>query len=105
MPMWSRSWSRWGHLYNKIDRILYNQEKIMATLADITAADTAVKAELDKIAAGVMALVASNKDLAAQLATAIASADPAALQAALDLANSMVVEGQTVMDSLPKPTP
>lgn len=88
---------------HKLDLILSNQEKIMASLADIVAADAAVKAELDTITTGVTGLVASNKDLSDKLAAAVASNDPAALQAALDQANAIVAEGQAVAAMLPAP--
>ncbi len=76
----------------------------MATLQEVLDAEAAAKAEMDTIAAGVTALVASVQSLKDQLAAAIAAgADPAQLQAALDAANALVAEGQTVVDSLPKP--
>lgn len=74
----------------------------MATLSDIIAADAQVKQELDAIAIGVTALLASQKDLVAQLATAIANQDPAQLQAALDAANANVAEATALVEQLPK---
>ncbi len=86
-------------------RLTKNQEKTMATLQEVLDAEAQAKAELDTIAAGVTALVASNADLAAQLAAAIAANDPAQLQAALDAANAIVAEGQTIIAALPATAP
>ncbi len=85
------------------------QETTMATLADIVAADAAVKAELDEMGLSVDKLVKSNQDLADKLTAAQSTGDPAALQAALDQAKANVVEGQAIVDKLagtpPAPTP
>lgn len=95
--------SRLYALEGMLHRVLQKEDRIMATLADIVAADAQVKTELESIAAGIVTLQASNADLAKQLADAIAANDPAALQAALDAANALVTQGQAVVDSLPKP--
>lgn len=101
-----RGWlSPWARFDCKLDVIIANQEKIMATLADVLAAEAQAKTEMDAIATGVTNLVASNAKLAADLAAAVASNDPAQLQAALDAANAIVTEGQTVVASLPAPAP
>ena len=92
-----------GRIYVDLVAILKNQEKMMATLADIVAADAAVKTELDTITTGVTALVASNASLATQLAAAVAANDPVALQAAADAANALVTEGQAIVALLPTP--
>jgi uncharacterized membrane protein affecting hemolysin expression len=104
--VWARG-SQLDRIEGKLDRLLTRLigqgVMVMATLADIQAADAQVKAELDAIASGVTSLVASNKDLAAQLEAAIAANDPVQMQATLDAANALVAEGQAIVDSLPAP--
>jgi uncharacterized membrane protein affecting hemolysin expression len=104
--VWARG-SQLNRIEGKLDRLLTRLigqgVMVMATLADIQAADAQVKAELDAIASGVTSLVASNKDLAAQLEAAIAANDPVQMQATLDAANALVAEGQAIVDSLPAP--
>ena len=74
----------------------------MATLADIVASDAQVKAELDTIATGVTNMNASIKALSDQVAALQTNSDPVALQAAADAAAALAVEGQAIVDSLPK---
>ena len=93
---------KWCSTRRTLAKILKNQEKIMATLADVLAAEAQAKTEMDAIAAGVTALNASIADLKAQLAAAVAANDPTQLQAALDAANALVTEGAAVEASLPK---
>lgn len=62
-------------------RIIVNQETIMATLADITAAVAAEKTVEDSV-------VTLLQQLAQQLKDALANNDPAAMQAVVDQINA-----------------
>jgi len=74
-------WSSRRRIEAKLDLILSNQGRIMATLADLQAAVAAEKTVEDSV-------VKLLETLSADLKAAIAANDPAALQAVVDQINS-----------------
>ncbi len=93
--------ARFDAMSIKQDLIISNEDKIMATLADVVASDAQMKTELDTIAADVTTMVAANAQLATDLAAAVASNDPVALQAAADQAAANAAAGQAIIAKFP----
>jgi hypothetical protein len=87
-------------IYRLFATVIYNQERIMATLADIQAAVAAEKTVEDSV-------VALLGQISQQLKDAIAANDPAAMQAVVDQidAHTQALSDAVTANTPAAPTP
>ena len=108
--------NQFDDIHRHLKQVLANQEKIMASLADIQASNVAliaaVKAEDDVVDGAVVlinGLAKSMVDIKAQLAAAIASNDPVAMQAVVDSMTATIgdvnAKKQALADAVAANTP